>query len=68
MNYPAVPKLRDEVSRLKMAFHYVILACPESLLIVIAACLQSFFEERFRTSRNDKPDCRQAGGNDNEKR
>ena len=45
MNYPAVPKRRDEVSRLKMAFHHVILACPESLLIVIAACLQSFFEE-----------------------
>ena len=31
MNYPAVPKRRDEVSRLKTAFHYVILACPESL-------------------------------------
>ncbi|MDP3296794.1 MAG: hypothetical protein Q8N09_04250 [Thermodesulfovibrionia bacterium] len=52
-----IPTASCEVSILKMAFHHVIRHSGLSRISL-----------RIPMHRDDKPDCRQAGGNDNEKR
>jgi len=54
MNYPAVPKRRDEVSILKTAFHHVIRHSGLSVILPMLRDSESFFKERCWTSQHDK--------------